>query len=109
MKNQIAEGDTTKAPSMDLIKNAISSYYGVPPELLVGKRRTRPVVHARQVAMYLCRDMTNVTLAAIGDSFGGRNHATVLHACRKVEAMIKEKKQILQEISELTARINKSL
>ena len=76
---------------------------------LTGKSRSRPLVHARQVAMYLCREMTDATLIGIGGQFGGRDHTTVIHSCRKIESLIKTKREIFQEVTELTNMINKSI
>jgi chromosomal replication initiator protein len=76
---------------------------------LAGKSRSRPLVHARQVAMYLCREMTDETLVSIGAHFGGRDHTTVLHSCRKIESLIKMKREIFQEVTELTNMINKAM
>lgn len=109
LKNQVAATHQSKAPSLDLIENLISTYYSIAIADLTGKSRSRPLVHARQVAMYLCREMTDATLVAIGRKFGGRDHATVLHSCRKIESLIKNKREILQEVTELTNMVNKSV
>jgi chromosomal replication initiator protein len=59
--------------------------------------------------MYLCRELTSETLISVGGKFGGRDHSTVLHSCRKVELMIKQRKDVLREVRELTNMINKSI
>ena len=109
LKNQVAATHQSKAPSLDLIENLVSTYYSIAIADLTGKSRSRPLVHARQVAMYLCREMTDETLVAVGRKFGGRDHATVLHSCRKIESLIKNKREILQEVTELTNMVNKSV
>lgn len=58
--------------------------------------------------MYLVREMTDATLLAIGGQFGGRDHTTVLHSCRKIESLIKTKRETFQEVTELTNMINKA-
>ena len=109
LKDQVAEHDHPNAPSVDLIQNLVSNFYSIPKEDLTGKNRSRSLVHGRQVAMYLCRELTAETLLSIGGKFGGRDHSTVLHSYRKVESMIKQRKDILREVRELTNMINKSI
>ena len=66
------------------IMNVVAEYYKLKVEDLKSKRRTKEVVLPRQVAMYLCRELTGLSLPRIGDAFGGRDHSTVLHACEKI-------------------------
>jgi len=108
LKDHVPETESKLSPTIELIQKVVSDYYGVSHAELVGNSRSRNLVHARQVAMYLCRDLTNETLISIGSNFGGRDHSTVLHSCKKVEEMIKESKDILHEVNELTNKINKS-
>jgi chromosomal replication initiator protein len=109
LKDQVAEPDQFKEPSHELISNLVSSYYGIAMADLAGKSRSRPLVHARQMGMYLCREMTDETLILIGTHFGGRDHTTVLHSCRKIESLIKLKREVLQEVTELTNMITKAM
>jgi chromosomal replication initiator protein len=109
LKNQVVEPHQSKAPTLDLIENLVASYYSIAIADLTGKSRSRPLVHARQVAMYLCREMTDETLISVGRHFGGRDHSTVLHSCRKIESLIRMKREIFQEVTELTNMINKSI
>jgi len=109
LKDQVSEPDQSRAPTIDLIQNLVSNFYSIPGEDLTGKNRSRSLVHGRQVAMYLCREFTSETLISIGGKFGGRDHSTVLHSYRKVELLIKQRKDILREVHELTNMINKSL
>lgn len=108
LKDQIAETEKSKTPTVDLIQNLVSNYYNIPRADLIGKSRSRSLVHCRQVAMYLCREHTTETLISIGSKFGNRDHSTVLHSYRKVETMLKQQKEVLQEVGELTNMINKS-
>ncbi|MCU0513700.1 MAG: chromosomal replication initiator protein DnaA [Anaerolineae bacterium] len=71
--------------SLELIIERVAQHYNLQPEDLTGKKRTEHVNLARQVAMYLCRDMTEFSLPQIGDAFGGRSHTTVLHGCNKMQ------------------------
>lgn len=109
LKDQVAEPHLSKAPSAEIIQNLVANYYDIAVLDLTGKNRSRPLVHARQVAMYLCREMTDATLIGIGGQFGGRDHTTVLHSCRKIESLIKTKRETFQEVTELTNMINKSV
>lgn len=77
----------------------ISDFYEVEEKDLVGKNRKREVVHPRQVAMYLMRTETNSSYPFIGEKFGGKDHTTVIHACEKVDAALKENPSVEEEVS----------
>ena len=66
------------------VLRVVSSYYNVTPEDLKGPRRNREITVPRQIAMYLCRELTDCSMSRIGDTMGGRDHTTVLHGCDKV-------------------------
>lgn len=89
-----------------VILTQVCHYYDVTLDDLTSGDRSRAVVNARQAAMYLCRVMTELSLPRIGELFGGRDHTTVMHAYRKVNKLIEEKKQISSEIEELKSRIH---
>jgi chromosomal replication initiator protein len=78
-----------KTVSVDDIKQVVSRHFKVAPETLVGRKRTSAIALPRQVAMYLARMLTNMSLADIGGSFGKRDHTTVIHGCDKVGEMVK--------------------
>ncbi len=80
-----------KEISLDKIINFVAAYYYLTPEDLRGKRRTRDVAFARQVAMYLARELTDLSLPKIGEEFGGRDHTTVIHALKKINRLREEK------------------
>jgi chromosomal replication initiator protein len=82
-----------------------SDYFGVSVDDLVGPSRSRALVHARQIAMYLCRELTDLSLPRIGDRFGGRDHTTVMHGERQIKTQMAEKLTTYNQISELTGRI----
>ena len=74
-------------------------------EELIGKRRTRDVAIARQVAMYLARDLTEMSLPQIGDALGGRDHTTVMHGCNKISALFDKDDRMRRQVLEVKNRI----
>ena len=72
---------------------------------LCSSSRSRQLVTARQIAMYLCRELTELSLPKIGQLFGGRDHTTVMHADRKIRELMGERRAIYNQVTELTARI----
>ena len=89
----------------ELIIKETADYYTLTPDELLGPSRSRPLVTARQVAMYLCRELTPLSLPKIGEAFGGRDHTTVMHADSKIRKLMLERAAIYSQIQELTARI----
>ncbi|WP_462187262.1 MULTISPECIES: chromosomal replication initiator protein DnaA [unclassified Frankia] len=87
------------------IMNATAAYFGVSMEDLCGTSRSRVLVTARQIAMYLCRELTDLSLPKIGQHFGGRDHTTVMHADRKIRGLMAERRAIYNQVTELTNRI----
>lgn len=77
-----------RKPNVPLIKKAVAQHFDVPVESLKAKTRISRVVMARQVAMYIARELTDSSLEAIGAYFGGRDHSTVIHACSKIQNLI---------------------
>ena len=71
------------------VMRTVASYYNVTPEDLKGPRRNREIATPRQVAMYLCRELTDSSMSRIGDAMGGRDHTTILHGCDKVSEDIR--------------------
>ena len=82
-----------------------AEYFTISLEDLRSHSRSRSLVNARQIAMYLCRELTDLSLPSIGKHFGGKDHTTVMHAVKKVSALMAEKRQIYNQVTELTARI----
>ncbi|MGH2722469.1 MAG: chromosomal replication initiator protein DnaA [Actinomycetota bacterium] len=89
----------------DLILAETARYFEIDPTDLLSANRSRTLVAPRHLAMYLCRELTDLSLPQIGARFGGRDHSTVLHACNKVKTLLAEQRSTLQQIQELTARI----
>jgi chromosomal replication initiator protein len=82
-----------------------AAYFSISMEDLCGSSRSRVLVQARQVAMYLCRELTELSLPKIGQHFGGRDHTTVMHADRKIRSLMAERRSVYTQVSELTNRI----
>jgi chromosomal replication initiator protein len=89
----------------DLVIAVAGEYFGVTPEEICSPNRSRPLVNARQIAMYLCRELTDLSLPRIGERFGGRDHSTVVHADRKIKEEIRERQSSYEQVQELTTRI----
>lgn len=87
------------------IMAATASYFGVTVEELCGSSRSRVLVTARQIAMYLCRELTDLSLPKIGQAFGGRDHTTVMHADRKIRQLMAERRSLFNQVTDLTSRI----
>ncbi len=94
-----------KTVSIDLIKRKVSDNFGVDLPLLSAKKKTQNIVQARQVAMYLARSLTTMSLKAIGDSFGGRDHSTVIHACNLIERQITSNITLRAEVEKLSRNL----
>ncbi len=92
----------------ELVISVCAEYYGFTDSDLIGPSKVRAIAHARQVAMYLTRTMSEMSLPTVGSSFGGRDHTTVLYAERKIKKEISARKPITEEINELTTRIQES-
>lgn len=87
--------------SIDNIQRVVAEYYKIKVSDLNSKRRSRSVARPRQVAMYLAKDLTNHSLPEIGDAFGGRDHTTVLHACRKIKELLESDADIREDVKNL--------
>jgi chromosomal replication initiator protein len=94
-----------EAISVGVIKEVVAVHYGVSPAELESATRASRVSWPRQVAIHLARGLTDISLQAIGREFGGRNHATVLHACRRVEERVGNDQQAVDEIEEIKRSI----
>jgi chromosomal replication initiator protein len=91
----------------DSILAETAGYFGVSVDDLRSQNRSRPIVQARQIAMYLMRELTDLSLPKVGDVFGGRDHTTVLHAYQKIVGQLSEKRQVYHQVQDLTTRIRK--
>ena len=93
-------------PSAEVITEYICKYYNMEPSVLYSQSRSRDVVNARNIAMYLIRRMTNLSLVDIGKAFGGRDHSTVLHSLDKVEKQMRSDPAFAEVVKEITTNIN---
>ena len=98
--------NTAREVSIDYIQKVVCDYFDLPIELLKSKTRKRDVVQARQLAMYFSKSMTKSSLAKIGAHCGGKDHATVLHACRTVNNLIDTDKQFKGYVYDLKKKIS---
>ncbi|WP_328872554.1 chromosomal replication initiator protein DnaA [Streptomyces sp. NBC_00287] len=106
LKDLIPGGDdATPEITSTAIMSATADYFGLTVEDLCGSSRGRQLVTARQIAMYLCRELTDLSLPKIGALFGGRDHTTVMHADRKIRNLMAERRSIYNQVTELTNRI----
>lgn len=93
--------------SADHIIEQAASYFDISVDTLTGVGKTRAVAHARQIAMYLCRELTDLSLPRIGEHFGGKDHTTVMYAVKKINKEINEKRDTYDQIQALTLNIKK--
>ena len=101
-------GDRKERPlTPDVILEATSKMFNFSIDELKGKSRRRPLVTARQVAMYVTREMTDLSYPSIAREFGGRDHTTVMHAVDKIGTLMKEKRQIYDQVGELMSIVRK--
>ncbi|MEA2842518.1 MAG: chromosomal replication initiator protein [Actinomycetota bacterium] len=99
---------TAKAPrqiTAKVVIDATADMFGISVDDLCGKSRSRPLVTARQVAMYVLREMTDFSYPAIGRAFGDRDHTTVMHAVSKIADLMRERRTIYEQVTELMHRI----
>ena len=104
LKDLIPEGGEAQITSGTIMAQT-AAYFGISIDDLCGQSRTHALVTARQIAMYLCRELTDLSLPKIGQQFGGRDHTTVMHADRKVRSLMAERRSIFNQVTELTNRI----
>jgi chromosomal replication initiator protein len=104
LKDLISESDRPEITA-SIIMAVTAEYFGISIDDLTGSSRTRVLVTARQIAMYLCRELTELSLPKIGQTFGGRDHTTVMHAERKIRSLMTERRNVYNQITELTSRI----
>jgi chromosomal replication initiator protein len=90
-----------------MIQQEVAAYFKLRPEEFKAKKRTRAVAYPRQIAMYLTRELTDLSLPKIGEEFGGRDHTTVIHACEKIAREIQDDPSLQEMINEIMRRIQK--
>lgn len=101
-----AFNDDAPAATVEHIVTQVGRYFDVDPDELCSSRRSREVLVPRQIGMYLARRFTGLSLVAIGEQFGGRDHSTVLHACRKIEEDLETDANLSRAVRELAAGLS---
>jgi chromosomal replication initiator protein len=104
LKDVFPQGEMPEI-SVEQIQQTVVERFGMSLSELTGDRRSQSIVYPRQVAMYLCRELTDSSLPKIGKKFGGRDHTTVIHATSKIAKLIREDRNVYNLVQELTARI----
>lgn len=106
---QVVLRDMISADAVEITAGTImgkcAEFFNYSLEEFRSTSRVRELAYARQIAMYLCREMTDLSLPKIGEMFGGRDHTTVIHACKKINSEMSEKPETYRQITELTSRI----
>ncbi|MFC5369325.1 chromosomal replication initiator protein DnaA [Arcanobacterium bovis] len=107
LKDMISDPESVQITA-GLVMAQTAAYFDISLDELKSQTRTRSLTTPRHIAMYLCREMTDLSLPKIAESFDRRDHTTVLNALRKIEKMMAEKQHIFNQVSELTARVKQS-
>jgi chromosomal replication initiator protein len=107
LKDVFPQGEMPEI-SVEQIQQTVVERFGMSLQELTGDRRSQSIVYPRQVAMYLCRELTDSSLPKIGKKFGGRDHTTVIHATSKIAKLIREDRSVYNLVQELTARIKQA-
>lgn len=95
-----------KKASINDIREVVANFYNISIEDLISKRKTKNIAYPRQIAMYISRKLTDLSLPKIGDEFGGRDHSTVLHACNKIEDDIENSQETKKSVEDLISMLN---
>ncbi len=102
--------DSANEPiTADLIIDTVVRHYSMERGVLLSQNRSRQLVLARQIAMYLCRELTDLSLPAIGNALGGRDHSTVIHANNKIKTLIKERREIYDQVQQITNEVKRGM
>ncbi|MCL6106668.1 MAG: chromosomal replication initiator protein DnaA [Actinobacteria bacterium] len=104
LKNLLPANMETRI-TIDMIQNEICRTFGISMSDLKGDKRSQSIVYPRQIAMYLCRELTDSSLPHIGRKFGGRDHSTVLYAINKIAKLIKEEREVYTRVQQLTSKL----
>lgn len=107
LKDLITDDTDNVVAPVDII-TATADYFKLTVDDLYGSSRSQAVATARQIAMYLCRELTSLSLPKIGQLFGNRDHTTVMYANKKISELMKERRSIYNQVTELTARIKQN-
>ena len=103
LRDQIQE--SSQNITIEFIQQHVADYYRIPVDLIIARNRKKEIAHARQVAMYLCTELTSSSLQSIGLHFGNRDHSTVIHAREVVSNAIKNGGEVCKEIEEIKTKV----
>jgi chromosomal replication initiator protein len=104
LKDLVPLGEDIVIAPVEII-NAVAAYYKITPDDLYGSSRIQAIALARQIAMYICREQTSLSLPKIGQLFGGRDHTTVMYANKKITDYMNERRYVYNQVTEIIQRI----
>ena len=107
LRDLIDQDDDNVISPTDII-NTTAQYFKLSVDDLYGSSRSQSVAGARQIAMYLCRERTSLSLPKIGQLFGGRDHTTVMYAYKKISDQMKERRSLYNQVTEITAQLGRN-
>ena len=99
--------ENTKNVTIDMVQKEVAAFFNLPAQDIKGKKRVKNIVLARQVAMYLAREMTCLSLPEIGGYFSGKDHTTVLHSCKKIKGLLIKDKKVKKDVEDIINIIKK--
>jgi len=105
LKDMVKE--TAKTITVDMVQRTVANHFNLSMADLKNTRRNKNIVLPRQVAMYLARQLTNLSLPEIGSAFGGKDHTTVLHSCKKIEGCVGQDKNLNNAVAQLTDELKR--
>jgi chromosomal replication initiator protein len=103
----ILREEASRKVTIDSVQRMVADYYDLRISDMTGRRRPKAIAHARQVAMFLSRELTKNSLKEIGEAFGGRDHGTIIHAVNKVRALVDSEKEMRQTIDLLSSKLSR--
>ncbi|MBM3708976.1 MAG: chromosomal replication initiator protein DnaA [Actinobacteria bacterium] len=107
LKDMIPDDKEYKISNQKIIKE-VSRYFSIPINTLIGSKRSQYIAHARQIGMYICRNLTSDSLPSIGKAFGNRDHTTVIYAITKINELISRDRDVYKQVQEITNRVKSS-
>jgi chromosomal replication initiator protein len=102
----IISPDEKKSITAELVIDVVAEHYDITPAMIISKNKSKNIAYPRQIAMYLCKQLTSMSLSEIGAAMGNRDHSTVIHGCRNIEDEKNKNPQLANTISVLIKKIN---
>ncbi len=109
LEREYGVGTEPRKPNLEDIMKGVATYFSLSTDDLVSRNRTQEISNARQVAMYLAREMTSLSYSSIGLRFGGRDHSTAIHACNKVEDQLEVQQQFDEKLEKVRSAVRRHL